>query len=482
MEMCRSLFLTVSLLLTALCAKAAEVVITGKSTDFSGYELYVSAYHDVVSAELNRLADVSIADDGRFNLRFELDSPKRIRMDIAAWTAEIYAVPGRTYEVVLQRPTAPMPRTFDGNPLEVVFAGLPENDPNALMEKFRMRYNALFGKLELAVELSVHRGTSVVEQANATNGDSLAVIPSVEESFAQFSGEVIGWMRGTREPFTRDLLNSALGRVDLALGARHSYIDSVYGPPGIPNLHNPEAVQLFAELHELVLANDPLAQTAFLKGLSTADGELLSVTLQKFTEFADVDRRWLFTVMQCKALATNDRELRKGVLQLLSAVPGEVNPELVGAASKLRQGLVRGTTEASPFLPNLTLVDQRGDRLTLSELEGKIVYISVVAMGSASCEREMLSLEPVWRKFQRQVEFITLVLDADDASFKNYIAKHPAREWSIVNGGSNPELKHALRLRTIPSFYLIGPDGKLISNVTRSPSEGIHDTLVQLLR
>ncbi len=94
----------------------------------------------------------------------------------------------------------------------------------------------------------------------------------------------------------------------------------------------------------------------------------------------------------------------------------------------------------------------------------------------------MLAMEPVWRKFDRQVTFLTLVMDADDVNFKNYLIKHPKREWSIVNGGSNPTLKQALRLRTVPSFYLIGPDGKLLNGVTRSPSEGIHDTLVQLLR
>lgn len=482
MEMCRSLFLTVSLLLTALCAKAAETVITGTSTDFAGYELYISEYRDAVSGELNRLADASIGDDGRFSVRVSLDSPKRVRFDVAAWSAEIYLTPGASYDVILQRPQVPTPRTFDGNPLELVFTKLNENDPNALMEQFRIRYNALFGKLELAVELSVHRGTSVVEQANATNGDSLAVIPTVEASFAQFSEEVLGWMRSTREPFTRALLNSALGRVDLALGARRSYVDSVYGPVGIPDLNNPEAVQLFAELHELVFADDPLAQTAFRKAIATADSELLASTLGRFTAFENADRAWLFTLMQCKALAANDGELRKGVLTLFQNMPADVNPELLAVARSLRQSLVRGTTEAVPFLPDLTLVDQRGDRINLADLEGQFVYISVVALGSASCEREMMTMESVWQKFGRQVTFLTLVMDADDVNFKNYIVKHPKREWSIVNGGSNPALKYALRLRTVPSFFLVGPDGKLVNSVTRSPSEGIHDTLVQLLR
>ncbi len=476
------MFLTVSLLLTALCAESAEVTLTGTSTDFAGYELYVSEYRDAVSGELNLLADASIGDDGSFSLQFAIDAPKRIRLDVAAWSAEIYAAPGASYDVILRRPLLPTPRTFDGNPLEVVFSKLNENDPNGLMEKFRVRYNALFGKLELAVELSVHRSAAVVEEANAINGDSLAVIPSVEESFALFSEEVMGWMRGTREPFTRALLNSALGRVDLALGARRSYVDSIYGLSGIPDLNNPEAVQLFAELHEFVFVDDQAARTAFRKAMATADGELLSATLSKFTVFEDSERAWLFTLMQCKALATNDLELRKGVLRLLQKLPSALNPELTAAANALRQSLVRGTTDADRFLPELIMMDQRGDRINLSEFDGQLVYISVIALGSASCEREMLAMEPVWRKFDRQVTFLTLVMDADDVNFKNYLIKHPKREWSIVNGGSNPTLKQALRLRTVPSFYLIGPDGKLLNDVTRSPSEGIHDTLVQLLR
>lgn len=482
MEMCRSLFLTVSLLLTALCAKSAEVVIAGQSTDFSGYELYVSDYANALALNPRLLADASIGDDGGFSVRINIDAPRRIRLELAAWSAEIYVIPGSTYNVVLQRPKVPMPRTFDNNPLEVVFTDLPENDPNALMERFRRRYNVLFSRLELAVELSVQFGASVIDEANVSAGDSLAVIPSVEASFALFSEDVKGWMQSTRNAFTRELLHSALGRVDLALGARRSYVDSVYVSQGGPNLHNPEAVLLFSELHALVMADAPLSEAAFLKALSTSDSELLQVTLAQFKAFENTERAWLYTLQRCPALVANDRQLRAGVLELLTKVSGELSLDLAVAAADIQIALVRGTTEASPFLPKLTLVDQRGDRIHLNELEGKFVYISVVALGSAMCEREMLSLEPVWRKFQRQVAFITLVLDADDANFTNYIAKHPAREWSIINGGSNPELKHALRLRTIPSFYLIGPDGKLVNSVTRSPSEGIHDTLVQLLR
>lgn len=482
MEMCRNLFLTVLLFLPTFFAEAKEVVIIGTSTDFPGYELYVSDYGSAVAQSPRLIADATIGDDGRFSVSFDLNEPKRIRLELAAWSADIYVLPGESYEVVLQRPKEPLPRTFDGNPLEVVFIDLPDSDPNALMERFRRRYTSLFGRLELAMELSVHRGEAAVDSANAVAGDSLELIPSVAEAFRLFSEDVDGWRRSTRDTYTQDLLRSALGRVDLALGARRSYVDSVYGAKGLPNLNNPEAVQLFAEVHELVLADDPAAEERFFAALRTSDAELLLATLQKFRAFEDADRAWLYTLIRCRSLAANGGQLQSGILKLLDAQRSELRPELAELSAEIERSIVRGSTMAAPFFPDLTLIDQRGERINLSELEGKFVYLSVVAIGSASCEREMMVMEPLWEKFKRQVEFITVAMDADELNFKNYLAMHPTREWRIVNGGSNPELKYALRLRTIPSFYLVGPDGKLINNATRSPSEGIHDTFVRLLR
>lgn len=474
--MYRSLFLLLSLFLLPQQGKSAEVVIECLSSDFPEASVYVVTNADFVSRQPLIRTEVSTETDGAFTVRIPSESTLAIEFVVGPWVATMYAEPGRTYRIRLVKPKEKTALTFTDNPLTIAFETLEQDDPNYLMGHFERRYRKLFS--DASLELAVRLGKGSTEVLTPDSGSTEVVPDDFVTLLGDFFVEMTNMLSPVTDPFAAELLRGAMGRLDLALGRNKQ---DVYNEwlVGFPDVDNPELTALFADLHYNVLADPTVGSTSFNRGLKEGSLELCMNALQAYPLVQSEEERALIVLLEVRKV-WQQKELRKGLDQVLHQL--QTNGGEVGAlAGRMATELKRGTSGAMFFLPELTLIDEKGDRVPLNHYRDELVYLSVIRVGSAACEREMISLEKLYQKFGRQVRFVTIVMDTNDDDLRNYLAEHRSREWTFLNGGGNPLLRHYLRLRTIPSFFLIQPNGKLYSDYTRSPVEGAHDTLVRLV-
>jgi peroxiredoxin len=477
MAMFRSLFLLLLCSLALINAQAVKIPVSGVAEGFPNSELYFVVHHDEFTRTPHIMAEASTDGEGRFAATLDLESSRLITVYVSSWSAAFYVEAGRSYTIRLAKPQPRTAKRFANNPLEVFFTDLASDDPNAVMAAFTMRYDALFG--DLALDLAVRLGKGSTE---ALRPDSAAYEEvDLNLRFTQLADSMYAMLSPVSDPFTHDLLRGALGQLDLALGQQKAHIDSVWLGEA-PDVNNPEMVALFYAMHAHALESNDVNEQGFLAAIERSDVALAREALQRYLYLRTDEERLLFMVMMAQQFAERSSQARVQAMAFLERIQSEGEGDVHALAGRMRGELGRGTTKAIPFFPDLTLMNHVGDRVKLREMEGEWIYLSVVLLNSPGCERELGVMENLVKKFGREVRFVTLIIDGTDEAMRNYLSKHRNREWEFLQGTHHPVLRHDLRISTVPCFFLIGPDGRLVADYTPSPSEGAHDVLLRMTR
>ena len=116
-------------------------------------------------------------------------------------------------------------------------------------------------------------------------------------------------------------------------------------------------------------------------------------------------------------------------------------------------------------------LDINGKEVSLSDLKGKYVYIDVWATWCAPCREEYPHLQMLEKAFQgTNISFVSISTDQDEAKWKQTVKDEKMGGIQLHTGGDEDFL-NAFRVKGIPRFILINPEGRIENaNMTR-PSD-----------
>ena len=142
-------------------------------------------------------------------------------------------------------------------------------------------------------------------------------------------------------------------------------------------------------------------------------------------------------------------------------------PEVAGALQSLvvRSGLVNPSIESSEDLGTIstdfTLESIDGNFLSSNDLKGKIVFINLWATWCPPCIAEMPEIEDLYEELKNEtnIEFVMLNLDQNRNKALEFIAR---KELNIPVYFKASALPPELTVRSIPTTFVIDPDGKII--------------------
>lgn len=115
------------------------------------------------------------------------------------------------------------------------------------------------------------------------------------------------------------------------------------------------------------------------------------------------------------------------------------------------------------FNYNFTVKDLDGNKLEISQLKGKVIFLNLWATWCGPCRVEMPSIQNLYNSIdQEKIAFVMLSLDHED--------QHPKivqfindKEFTFPIYQPASPLPKLLRVTTIPTTFIIGPDGKVKS-------------------
>jgi peroxiredoxin len=116
--------------------------------------------------------------------------------------------------------------------------------------------------------------------------------------------------------------------------------------------------------------------------------------------------------------------------------------------------------------PLFTLNDAGGKPLSLGDLKGKVVLIDFWASWCEPCRAESPNLKTQYQRYKdKGFEIISVSLDTDKKNWLKAISDD-GLNWLQVSDlkGYNSDVVRAYGISGVPSFFLIGGDGKIIAN------------------
>ena len=207
---------------------------------------------------------------------------------------------------------------------------------------------------------------------------------------------------------------------------------------------------LTALRRDLFIPNDTLAELVLLKGLyeSYYDGTF---------------KRSGITAILEQMLTESKSEEHKKIAQ-----------NILSSFSKLQKGTL------APFFE---LPDKAGLTHSLDELRAKkYVYVMFYDPNSTASLEHMKVIPSLKKTYGERVEFVCISNDNSSAGLKNFQLKNPKYDWLFLYDNSKGQLKKQYEILVLPSYFLIGLDGKFIQVPAESPAEDIEQVLYDLTK
>lgn len=145
---------------------------------------------------------------------------------------------------------------------------------------------------------------------------------------------------------------------------------------------------------------------------------------------------------------------------------------LMGAASYATQWTLLQTgirdadeevvEEATAFDYAFTIKDLEGNRVSVEDFKGKVIFLNMWATWCGPCRAEMPSIQKLYEKVDKEkIVFIMLSIDKDSDLQKvtNYMTDKGFTFQAYLPSGSLP---NQLRVPSIPTTFVISKDGKVV--------------------
>jgi len=134
--------------------------------------------------------------------------------------------------------------------------------------------------------------------------------------------------------------------------------------------------------------------------------------------------------------------------------------------------------------PDFTGRDINGEMVSLSDYRGQVVYLDFWASWCGPCVRELPHAKELKRKManQRDLVFMYVSIDTDEESWRNTVRLHGIEGVHMNFPGTGTGAPARFNIKAVPSFFIIGRDGRIFDNKAPRPSDPlIYATLMTAL-
>jgi len=90
-------------------------------------------------------------------------------------------------------------------------------------------------------------------------------------------------------------------------------------------------------------------------------------------------------------------------------------------------------------------------------------------------------LKKISKKYTDKLVIITVSIDDTYEEMTNYI-KNNDYDWIFLHYGNQPNIIKEYDIRGFPTYFLIGPDGKLIFSPAKAPNEYFEIELFKIMK
>lgn len=459
----------VSLLILLLSIPATllgQVTLTGSAPSYKGQTITFLGYADFITNTEEELGKCEVSKKGEFQCDIKTTETSFIFTDLGIYRGYIFVEPHKTYRIVLpeyqeKSEEQRLNPFFKEVEVQLGIEQMAPNDLNYLISSFDLLFNENFDLL--------------IQQAYAGNKylPTDSIISSIENRFAEHNHSFFNTYRTYRYGLLKQLVYMQQSKSISKNYFAHKPI----------RYNNPSYMELFNLVYDkyFLFNNNPLSDTAQTGNM--LNQRKFSEIKRLLTKNEDIQNDTLVELVILKGLYDgffDDKFSRTALLTILDSLYRNTSiPEHLFIAGNIRSKVTRLLPGFVPSPFELYTVD--GKLKSLNDFQGKYIYLNFCTTTSYACLQEFTLLEKLYEKHQDRLEVVTVSADRDIEDLKNLLTQ-TGYSWTFLHYGNKPEIIKNFDIRAFPTYFLIGPDNRLVLSPAPSPRENFEIQFFQHLR
>lgn len=454
------------ILLSLSLSSNSQVTIKGSAPSYKGQELVFYSYSDLITQTEEDIARCMVDDAGNFSAEIKIDEITYIFAHLGIYKAYIFVEPKKSYNIVLPEYE---PKT-EGQRLNPFFRevdvhlgikDMAPNDLNYLISTFDLAFNENFDQI-------VREAYAGVQTISLTD-----LIAKLEGIFGDYN-----------HPFFiayRNYRYGLLSQLSLMQQSRSISENYFLNKPILYN--NPSYMELFNLLFDkyfLFFARSDSGNEVISNISSERSYTNLKQTLAQDNAMANDSLLELVILKGLHDGFFDDKFSRSALLAILDSIYTSTR---IAEHIMIAQNIRSKVTRLLPgFVPSpFELYTINNHLVSLKDFEGKYVYLNFCTTTSYTCLQEFSLLEKLYEKHHKRLEIVTISVDRDINDLKSFL-EQTNYPWTFLHYGNKPDVIKDFDVRAYPTYFLIGPDRKLLISPAPSPRENFEIQLFNLLR
>jgi peroxiredoxin len=461
-----SLFSLLLVIQSGLRLHAGQIIVSGNAPSYGNTQLTFYKTSDWITGTEEVVGQCQVSETGDFNLEISLETTTQLLTNIGIYQGYFFAEPGKIYQLVLperrdKSPEDQLNPYFDPVEIHLGLTNFSSDDLNMLIVMFDDAYipyydkhvNSIYAKPDFAkldedirqIETPFKDYGNIYFQAYRRYHYGMLKLLANRQRVQSLSDEYFN---------NHPVLYSNTAYADL--------FNQVYNKYFIFFGRTDSGKQVYVDINHAGSYHDLLNTLASTKNFSNDTLTELVILKQIHDEFygSQFSRNGLLKILDTLIVSTSIREHEK-------------------IARNIRYKITRLQPGYEP--PQFELFDTDGKKVKLSDFKGKYVYLNFCTCQSYACLNEFNMLASLYLKYKDRLTILTIATDPLEDVLRQFLSKNKY-DWKFLNYENQPDILKEYDIRAFPTYFLIGPDGKLIYSPALSPSENFELKLFEAMR
>jgi peroxiredoxin len=460
--------LTIYLLLACISVAngTEKAVIKGNAPLYRNTQLTLYRISDWITGTEEIAGKCVVSDSGNFLLEISLETITQLHLNLGVYLGYFFAEPGKTYQLILpdrrDKSTEDVLNPyFEPVEIHLGLVNFNSDDLNMLIMMFDDAFIPYYDK----------HVNNIYFKPDFEKLDQ--DIHQMEEPFEEYHNSYFSDYRRYHYGVLKMLANQQ--RVQSISDEYFNNQPVLYHHIAYADLFN----QVFDKYFVFFSRSDS-GRKIFDDINNKGSYQELLKTLAGSSNFSNDTLTELIVLKQVHDEFYGSQFSRNGLLRILDSLTAVTAiPEHRRIGLNIRHKLTRLQPGYEP--PMFELNDIDGKLIKLSDFRGKYVYLNFCTCQSYTCLNEFNMLAILHQKHKEYLTILTISTDPQEEVLRQFLSKNKY-DWQFLYYDEQPEILKEYDIRAFPSYFLIGPDGKLIHSPAISPSENFEQKLFEVMK
>lgn len=445
---------------------AETIIINGNAAGYANTPLVLFKYKNYITKNEVIVASDTVTSNGDFELKFESGEVIEVFMHLGIYRCFLYAEPGKSYTVILpkrkdKQQSQKFNPFFKETHVHMTIKNFKEEELNFNIRTFDQSYYPYYNKHVF----------DVFSRHDFSHLDS--AVKTLKEPYIDVD-----------LPYLQDYIKYKLARLRyLAYQRKSKNISDEFFLNQPVKYNNVGYMELFNRVYD----------DYFIYYGRTEKGKKIYTDISENKSLLDLKE----TLRQDEVLANDTLEeivilknlhdefygdmfSRSAILAVLDSISRQSKIEMhVEMAKDIMKKITRLLPGYDP--PAFQLFDKDSNLVSLKDFEGKYVYLNFCSCQSYACITEFQTIDQFNQRHKDHLEIVTIVADDKFTTMTRFLKRYPF-DWTFLHYGNQNELIKEYDIRAFPTYFLIGPDGKLLLSPSPGPNEGFGEQLFKIMR